>query len=51
MKIKSSMYLVGIGVLGTVLYQQIRNGNLRKVLRKINREKTKTLKDLEDIIQ
>ncbi len=48
MKMKSSMFLVGIGVLGTVLYQQMRNGNLKKVLKKMN---NKTLKDLEDIIQ
>lgn len=50
MKIKNSMYLIGLGVMGTVLYQQIKNGNLRKVVRKMNSSKTKMLEDLEDML-
>ena len=51
MKIKSSLYLIGLGVGGTLLYQQLKNGNLRKIVRNMNRSKTKMLEDLEDMMQ
>lgn len=50
MKMKNSLYLIGLGVGGTILYQQIRNGNFRKVVRQMNRSKTKMLEDLEDMM-
>lgn len=50
MKMKNSIYLVGLGIGATILYQQIKNGNLRKVIRKMNSSKTKMLEDLEDIL-
>ena len=50
MKMKKTMYLIGIGVGTTLLYQQIKNGNIRKVVRKMNRSKTKMLEGLEDMM-
>lgn len=51
MKMKNSLYLIGLGVGGTLLYQQLKNGNLRRVVRNMNRSKTKMLEDLEDMMQ
>ena len=42
--------MLGLGIGGTLLYQQIKNGNLRKVVREMNRSKTKMLEDLENIM-
>ena len=50
MKLKNSLYLIGLGIGGTILYQQVKNGNLRKVVREMNRTKTKMLEDLEDMM-
>lgn len=50
MKIKNSLYLFGLGVASTLLYQQIKNGNFRKMVRNMNRTKTKMLEDLEDMM-
>ena len=50
MKMKNSLYLIGLGVGGTILYQQIKSGNLRKIVRKMNSSKTKMLEDLEDLM-
>ena len=47
---KNSLYMIGRGVGATLLYQQIKNGNLRKVVRQMNRSKTKMLEDLEDLM-
>ena len=51
MKIKSSLCLIGLGIGGTILYQQLKNGNLRRVVRQMNRSKTKMLEDLEAMMQ
>ena len=50
LKIKNSMMLIGIGIGGTILYQQIKNGNFRKLIRQMNRSKTKMIEDLEDMM-
>ena len=50
MKIRNSLYMLGLGVGGTLLYQQIKNGNFRKFVREMNRSKTKMIEDLEDIM-
>ncbi len=50
MKIKTSLYMIGLGIGLTLLYQEIKNGNLRKVVRQMNRTKTKMLEDLEDMM-
>ena len=47
---KSSICLIGIGIVGTILYQQIQNGNLRKWVREMNRAKTKMIEDMEDMM-
>ncbi len=38
MKIKSSIGLVALGVGGTLMYQQIKNGNAKKMLKKITKK-------------
>lgn len=43
--------MIGLGIGGTLLYQQIKNGNFRKMIREMNRSKTKMLEDLEDMMQ
>lgn len=50
MNMKKAMYLIGLGIGGTLLYQQIQNGNLRKMVRQMNRSKTKMLEDLENMM-
>ncbi len=50
MKIKSSMALVAMGVGGTLLYQNIRNGNMKNIMRKVKIETKKTMDDLEDMM-
>ncbi len=42
--------MIGIGIGLTILYEEIKNGNLRKVVREMNRSKTKMLQDLEDMM-
>ena len=37
MKTKSAIYLIGLGIAGTLLYQNIKNGNLRKWTREMNK--------------
>ena len=50
MNLKKSLYMIGLGIGGTILYQQIKNGNLRRVVRQMNRSKTKMIEDLEDMM-
>ena len=50
MNMKNSLLMIGLGVGGTLLYQQIKNGNVRRVVRQMNRSKTKMLEDLEDMM-
>ena len=50
MKSKNAIYLIGLGIGSTLLYQNIKNGNLRKWTRQMNQAKTEMLEDLEDMI-
>lgn len=52
MKSKAGMALmgVGIGVGSAALYQNIKNGNIRKMVRKMNSAKTKAVSDLENMM-
>jgi len=54
MKTKNSMMhslcLIGIGVGGTILYQQIKNGNLKKMVQNMDRAKIEMIDDLEDML-
>ena len=50
MKKKGAIYLIGLGIGGTLLYQNIKNGNVRRWTREMNRAKTEMLEDLEDMM-
>lgn len=50
MKMKGALCLIGLGVGGTLLYQNIKNGNIRRWTREMNRAKTEMLEDLEDMM-
>ena len=50
MNMKNSLWLIGMGVVGTILYQQIQNGNFRKWVRKMNQTKTKMIEDMENMM-
>ena len=46
----NSLWLIGLGVGGTILFQQIKNGNLKKAVYEMDRAKMKMIDDLEDMI-
>ena len=50
MKNKNALYLIGLGIGSTLLYQNLRNGNIRKWSREMNRTKSKMLEELEDMM-
>ena len=50
MKTKGALCFIGLGIGGTLLYQNIKNGNFRRWTREMNRAKTEMLEDLEDMM-
>lgn len=50
MRIKSSMALIAMGVGGTLLYQNMKNGNMKKMMNKVKNETRKTMDNLEDMM-
>ena len=52
MKSKAGMALlgVGLGVGSAALYQNVKYGNIKKMVRKMNSAKTKAVNDLENMI-
>ena len=50
MEMKKSMALVAMGVGGTLLYQQVKNGNAKKLLNDVKKKAMKTYNDLEDMM-
>ena len=50
MRIGNKVLLIGMGVGGTLLYQQIRNGNMKKMMNDVKRVSKKTIDDLEDMM-
>lgn len=52
MRTKMGMALMGmgIGVGSAALYKNVKNGNMKKWVRKMNSAKTKAIDDLEDMI-
>ena len=50
MKMKDCITLVAMGIGGTLLYQNIRNGNMKKMMDKVKIETKKTMDDLEDMM-
>jgi len=50
MKLRTSLYMILLGIGGTLLYQEVKNGNLRKLVRNMNAKKTKMLEDIENML-
>ena len=50
MKLKGAIYLIGLGVGGTLLYQNLKNGNIKKWTKEMNQAKTKMIEDLENMM-
>lgn len=52
MRSKTSAALVGIGMgMGSaILYHNLKNGNMKKMVRKMNSMKTKAIDDLENMM-
>lgn len=50
MSIKKDVCLVGMGILGTVTYQNIKNGNMKKMFSKMKSAKKSMIKDLENMM-
>lgn len=50
MKSKNAIYLIGLGIGSTLLYQNIKNGNIKRWTREMNRAKTQMIDDLEDLM-
>ena len=50
MSMKGSIACVAMGVGGTLLYQQMRNGNMKKMMNDVKKVSKKTIDDLEDMI-
>ena len=50
MSMKKSMTLIMMGIGGTLLYQQIRNGNARKYLKDMEDMLKDEMDDLEDMM-
>ena len=50
MKMKKNMALILMGVGGTLLYQQVRNGNARKYIKDMEKMLKDEMDDLEDMM-
>ena len=50
MKFKGALCLIGLGIGGTLLYQNIKNGNVKRWTKEMNRAKTQMIDDLEDMM-
>ncbi len=50
MNLKNKLLLIGMGVGGTLLYQQIKNGNMKRMINDVKRVSKKTMDDLEDMM-
>lgn len=50
MKIKTGLALMMSGVAGTLLYQQIKNGNVQRFVDKKMKAEKKVIDNLEDMI-
>lgn len=50
MKMRDGAMFVAMGVGGTLLYQQMKNGNMKKMIKDVKRVSKKTIDDLEDMM-
>lgn len=46
MRMRNSLLLIGLGVGGTLLYQQTKNGNLQKMLCRMKNKEAKMVKEM-----
>lgn len=47
---KESVMFIAMGIGGTLLYQQMMNGNMGKMMRDVKRLSKRTIDDLEDMM-
>lgn len=50
MKMKDKIMYVAMGIGGTLMYQQMKNGNMNKMMRDIKTLSKKTIDDLEGMM-
>lgn len=50
MKLKTAVLMTAAGVGGAFMYQQIKNGNMKKMVSKLKSKEVKMLDDLEDMM-
>ena len=50
MKISNALCWFGLGIGGTLLYQSVKNGNLKRWTKQMNEAKMEMLEDLEDMM-
>lgn len=50
MKMRNAVAFMAMGVGGTLLYQQLKNGNVKKYLKDMKRVTKKAYDDLEDMM-
>lgn len=50
MKMNNPLGYIALGALGVVTYQQIKNGNAQKLVRKFKNKEIKMLDNLEDVM-
>ena len=50
MELKKDVAMIAMGVGGTLLYQQVKSGNMKKYLNNVKKMAKKTYDDLEDMM-
>lgn len=50
MRMANKALYIGMGIGATILYQQIKNGNMKKMIKDVENLKCKAMDDLEDMM-
>ena len=50
MKLKTAALIMASGIGGAIMYQQIKNGNMKKMVSNLKSKEVKMLDDLEDMM-
>lgn len=50
MKMNKTITYMTIGALGVIMYQQIKNGNMKKFVNKVKNKEIKMIDEMEDIM-
>ena len=50
MKMSKCIGLIAIGAMSTIMYQQIKNGNMKKLIKEMDKMKLDMVDDLEDMM-